>query len=184
MHPLPYYGVHGEMDYHELDTDPDDWDLLREEGTDDNDVAVAQDHAQRNAILDGRYRGIRMLDWREQPITWMGETRPLGDISGGKLFHGSPYSIGEGEIIRPGMRGTNFKESQDDAISVTSHAHRAYYWAKEAGAETPHVYEVDPLYAVELHRMAPADYGKSFQMWEGRTKAARVVREVILTNDE
>jgi hypothetical protein len=28
-HPLPYHGVHDDMDYHEQDTNPDDWDLQR-----------------------------------------------------------------------------------------------------------------------------------------------------------
>jgi hypothetical protein len=49
-HPLPYHGVHGDMDYHEHDADPDDWDLAAEEGTDESDIEAALAHARRNDI--------------------------------------------------------------------------------------------------------------------------------------
>jgi 8-oxo-dGTP pyrophosphatase MutT (NUDIX family) len=57
-HPLPYYGVHNDMDYNELDQDEDDWSPLQEEGTGDREVAEAQEHAKRHGILEGRY-GLR-----------------------------------------------------------------------------------------------------------------------------
>jgi hypothetical protein len=49
-HPLPYHGVHGDMDYSELDGDPDDWGLPGEEGTGPDDLAAALRHAARNRI--------------------------------------------------------------------------------------------------------------------------------------
>lgn len=51
-HPLPYLGIHeGAMDYAELDTPPGIWDILYEEGTDEDDLADALDHAQRHGII-------------------------------------------------------------------------------------------------------------------------------------
>lgn len=50
-HPLPYHGIHGDMDYHEHDASPDDWSLPAEEGTGEHDIRDAQDHARRHAIL-------------------------------------------------------------------------------------------------------------------------------------
>lgn len=50
-HPLPYHGIHGDMDYHEHDIDPADWTLQDEEGTDQADIEAAQAHARRNSIL-------------------------------------------------------------------------------------------------------------------------------------
>jgi hypothetical protein len=50
-HPLPYYGVHGDMDYSELDGDPADEGLPDSEGTTETAIRDAQDHARRNGIL-------------------------------------------------------------------------------------------------------------------------------------
>ncbi len=49
-HPLPYLGIAAYMDYCELDTDPAWWSLPDEEGTGEQDIRDAQDHARRNKI--------------------------------------------------------------------------------------------------------------------------------------
>lgn len=57
-HPLPYYGVHGGLDYAELDDDPEDHGLpdaeAGPEGS-DHHIAQAMEHARRHGILEGRF---------------------------------------------------------------------------------------------------------------------------------
>lgn len=48
-HPLPYFGIEGDNDYVELDSDPEDWGY-RDEFDDDLFVA-AREHAARHEIL-------------------------------------------------------------------------------------------------------------------------------------
>lgn len=119
------------------------------------------------------------FDWREQPYgSIQGNPVKLGDVSGGKMYHGSPYVLSPNAIIEPGVKPANHKQSPGDSVSVTSVEWNARRWSQLANQGESHVYEVEPLHPVSIHRDAPADYGKSFQVYEGRTKAARVIREV------
>jgi hypothetical protein len=125
----------------------------------------------------------RAFDWRGQLCTVEGRSFRLGDVSGGRMYHGSIYAMREGDVVRLGVRPANFKQSAKDSISVTSLPERAAYWARDAAGPSGeyHVYEVEPLGPVKPWRVAPADYGRSFQLYEGRTETARVVRELPIS---
>jgi hypothetical protein len=55
QHDLPYLGVHGDMDYFELDQEPAWWGLPDDEGSGPAEIARAQAHAREHGILNGRY---------------------------------------------------------------------------------------------------------------------------------
>ncbi len=116
-----------------------------------------------------------MTGWRTGPVTIQGRPFTLGDVHGGKLYHGSPRPLPVGTILEPD-HGANFTQSDPGAVSVTSDPQRAAYWAQEAtgGTGPGHVYEVEPIGHVTVWRAGLADYGRSFTLWEGRTPAARI----------
>jgi hypothetical protein len=119
-------------------------------------------------------------DWRDQLFRWGGKSRALGEVSGGRWYHGSRTPIPVGGVVEPG-HGRNFAQSPDGMISVTSIEGNARRWAYAAAGRRDlpvYVYEVEPLAEIEPHRVAPADHGTSFQFYEGRTTTARVLREV------
>jgi 8-oxo-dGTP diphosphatase len=57
-HPLPYRGVHGDMDIQELGHAPEDWGMPEEEGAGDQEVSAAQEHARRNRIVEGGFGAV------------------------------------------------------------------------------------------------------------------------------
>jgi hypothetical protein len=117
-------------------------------------------------------------DWREQPIQVQGVARRLGDVHGGRLFHGTTAIIQPGDVIEPGHR-RNFKQSARDGVSITSVAADADYWARQLDdGDEPRVYEVEPLNTVQPWRVSPANYGQNITLYEARVSRARVVREV------
>lgn len=111
------------------------------------------------------------VDWRDQPVIVNGMRWRLGWFFGGRLYHGSCAALAVGDVVEPG-HGRNFDASPDSVVSITSDPARALYWAREAGAGVPTVYEVEPLGEVGVWRASPA------HLWEGRVRAARVVAVV------
>src|ERR1039457_3761488 len=104
------------------------------------------------------------FNWREQPVHGdVGKAKTMGDVSGGKVYHGSNHDdIEVGDTIRPGVNKANFKQSNASSVSITSVPSNAEGWARMAGGDNAHVYEVEPLSTVDQHRVSPADMGASF----------------------
>lgn len=120
------------------------------------------------------------MDWRQQPITVMGQPRLLGEIEGGKLYHGTTAILAVGEKVVPGLK-SNFKQSPGQSISITSNLSRALFWAKQVArldGQAPHVYEINPIGTVEGWRVQTSNQGKNIMLWEGRAPAAIVLNEV------
>ena len=114
-------------------------------------------------------------DWREQEAVVYGRRRPLAEVDGGRLYHGSPVELAVGTVIEPG-HGRNHQQSAEDAVSITSDLRRAIHWAREAaGGADSFVYEVEPLGPVDVWRVAPCNQGQNIRLWEARTPKARVV---------
>ena len=116
-------------------------------------------------------------DWREQQLLVYGVRRTLGEVHGGKLYHGSAKDLPIGTILEP-QEARNFKQSAPDAVSITSDERTAAYWPREAlgsqGADV-FIYEVEPVGEVEAWRVSPANYGKNIRLDEGRVPAARII---------
>lgn len=122
-------------------------------------------------------------DWRDQPVVVEGRSFTLGDVYGGRLFHGSPHEIADGETLESGRSEVNFEQSSESSVSITSGADIAHHWAKEAAAGRPfYVYEVEPAGPVQVWRAMLANYGQSVRLQEGRVSSARVVRRIDLTD--
>jgi len=124
---------------------------------------------------------FRGNQWTDQTISVRGENRKLGDVLGGKLYHGSPYPFQPGDIIEPGHK-PNFRESRKQKdVSLTSDQGRAEYWAEKAGRgkKAPgRVYEVVPVGEVSPHSVGLENFGKNIVLFEGRAPKLRVVRVV------
>lgn len=117
--------------------------------------------------------------WKEQTVDVQGKQHRLGDVhGGGQWFHASPHDIAPGTVLEPGKAEKNYKQSSDAHVSIASAESYAKRWHP-----TGHLYEVEPLHEVEVHRAGPADYGKSFQVFEGRVARARVVRKLGVEPD-
>lgn len=116
-------------------------------------------------------------DWRNQPVIVNGRRMSLGQVKGGKLYHGSTRELPVGTMLEP-QEQRNFTQSADDAVSITSDYGTARYWATESakGTEgTPvYVYEVEPIGHVDDWRTGPANYGTEMTLFEGRCPAARI----------
>lgn len=106
----------------------------------------------------------------------MGRRFKLGDVNGGRLFHGTRAVLAEGDVLEPG-HGTNFEESSVETVSITSSAETAAYWAAQAGGAV-HVYEVEPIGGVEIWRAGLANRGSNFELFEGRVHSARVLTPI------
>lgn len=122
-------------------------------------------------------------DWRDQDVIVEGRERRLGDVKGGKLYHGSPARLSVGDVVEPG-HGARFGISPFHSVSLTSDFDRAAFWGrprtiwKDPRGITKtltYVYEVEPVGPVESWRASPADYGESFVLYEARASRARIV---------
>lgn len=114
-------------------------------------------------------------DWRTQPVIIEGRRMTLGQVKGGKLYHGSTREFPIGTVLEP-QEQRNFEQSASDAVSITSDYGTARYWAKESDKEaTVYVYEVEPIGHVDDWRTGPASYGKEMNLFEGRCGSARIV---------
>lgn len=117
------------------------------------------------------------MDWKSTRVDVMGKVFTLGQVKGGKLYHGSAVEFKSGDTLEPG-HGKNFKQSIN-AVSFTSEYNRALHWARASSCPA-HVYEIEPIGEVQIHRVGLADGGTSFVLWEGRSPKAKVIREVKL----
>lgn len=116
--------------------------------------------------------------WRSQPIRVDAKVFRLGDVMGGKLYHGTTAKLHAGDVL-VGGKHRNFRESSESDVSITSDLERAHYWARQVAERSggmPVVYEVKPMDEVSVWRVGLASYGSSFTLWEGRTAKAVVVR--------
>lgn len=99
----------------------------------------------------------------------------LGQVKGGKLYHGSTRELPVGTLLEP-QEQRNFTQSASDAVSITSDYGTALYWAKESDKEAAvYVYEVEPIGHVNDWRTGPASYGKEMNLYEGRCGSARII---------
>lgn len=120
-------------------------------------------------------------DWRTQTVLVEGRRRPLGEVHGGKLYHGSTRDLAIGTVLAP-QTDRNFKESASDAVSITSEERTAAYWPRKAIGDMKavvYVYEVEPLGEVEGWRTGPANCGKNITLFEGRTPSARIIGKTV-----
>lgn len=94
-----------------------------------------------------------------------------------RYFHGTHEDLAPGTVLRPGsvLGRQNWPDKENHAVFMTRTAAGAKTWAgnaaKNAGKETAHVYEVEPLGDVEK-RVLP------FEGHEHLAGQARVVRKV------
>ena len=111
------------------------------------------------------------FDWRAQEVHVMGKDFRLGDLHGGKLYHGSPHKLTVGTVLTPQTK-KNYKQS-GNAVSITSNAARAAHWGSVGGV--PYVYEVEPLSDVDVWRAGLVAGATAFELWEGRVAKAKIL---------
>lgn len=116
-------------------------------------------------------------DWHQQAVTVFGRSFLLGQVEGGRLYHGSPQHLAPGTVLTPG-HDKNFKQSAAGAVSITSDLQTAKHWGSLGGKRRVFIYEVEPLSPVEVWRAGLANFGKSIVLYEGRVASARVLRLV------
>lgn len=135
----------------------------------------------RPDIHDEPATGIQS-DWRDQTVMVEGRQFTLGDVHGGRMFHGSKHEIAAGDLLQPGKAEVNFAESDLNAVSITSEADKALGWARDTvtDGEPLYVYEVEPVGPVKVWRARLANYGQNWAMDEGRVPEARIVRRIDL----
>ncbi len=129
---------------------------------------------------------IRTYDWKKDEVRVEGKRFLLGDVIGGKLYHGSPFKLEVGTVLVPQEWGNqNFDESPIDQVSLTSELNDAKYWAKEAqkrnsgDIEKIYVYEVEPLSEVVPWRVMLANFGLSFRLQEGRVDNGAIITKIV-----
>lgn len=126
-----------------------------------------------------------MKTWREQAVLVEGRKFTFNDIHGQKLYHGSPYKISNGTTIVPQPDKKNFQESPEDLVCFTSDFNTAVYWARKALNDMTaqvYVYEIEPSEKIIVHRVMLANYGKNFNLQEGRSKTARILHLIPVPN--
>ena len=96
-------------------------------------------------------------------------------------FHGSPHRLEAGEVLRSGLKKTNFSQSDETAVSVTSEPDVALMWARKAdeSAVQVYVYLVQPETAPEVWRSMPKNFGKDVAVLEARTSSATILEIVF-----
>jgi hypothetical protein len=103
---------------------------------------------------------------------------PLALVDGGKLYHGSPHELPVGTVLRPGGSETNYPQSKEGGVSITSDQGRALHWGSLERTVPGHVYEVEPIGEIRARRVGPANQFKNFVLWEGIVPTAKVLRKV------
>lgn len=97
-------------------------------------------------------------------------------------LHGSPHKIEAGEILRPGVKSPNYKQSPKKQVSITSEHDTAFHWGMDAAAQLEqdvfYIYEVKPVGLITPHRVGPKNFGKDTAYYEARVDTAQVVRVV------
>ncbi|WP_141818228.1 hypothetical protein [Ornithinimicrobium humiphilum] len=120
-------------------------------------------------------------DWRHVRVVVMGRSFTLGDVPGGRLYHGTARPLTPGEELRPGASPANHAQSAHDAVSLTSDPAVANFWARQAAQaqgldpDQAVVLEVEPVGDVTPWRTCLADQGRSFDLLEARAPSARVL---------
>lgn len=119
--------------------------------------------AHQRADMEARFeqeRRDREDEFREhEDATLKPWARGEGDwtrqAAAGRWYHGSPYRIGDGELVRPGQDPVNADDGPLPHVFFTSAPHDAAGWAQEGSrylneenspgwTTYPHVYEVEP----------------------------------------
>lgn len=120
-------------------------------------------------------------DWRDQTVTVMGRRFTMGQVRGGRLFHGTTARLAPGDEVTPGAAPVNHAQSDPGVVSLTSDPSVARHWAREAARsqgiaeDRALVVEVEPASDLEPWRLALADGGRSFDVLEARASGARAV---------
>lgn len=122
------------------------------------------------------------MPWQSQKFWVEGKQFTFENMCDGRgksatFLHGSIHEIQVGDIIRPGIKESNYLQSPTNTVCLTSDTIRAASWARDGrfGTEKVWIYEVLPLCPVTLHRVGLSNYGKGFTLWEGRVPRAEVV---------
>ncbi|MFS0885085.1 NAD(+)--rifampin ADP-ribosyltransferase [Aeromicrobium sp. 179-A 4D2 NHS] len=123
---------------------------------------------------------VTQEDWRSRKVTVEGRQFTYGDVYGGRLFHGSRHELADGDMLEPGRSEANFTESAEDAVSITSEADTALFWANESTDDPVYVYEIEPEGPIVQWRSMLANCGQNWRLQEGRVPAARIVRRIDL----
>lgn len=113
-------------------------------------------------------------------INVMGKSFTWNKLNGGKLYHGSHTELNVGDILTP-QEKKNFKQSDENKISITSNYDRAKYWTIKIQSDSPiYIYEVEPMSEIEIWRVSLAKQGTVFDLWEGRVFNAKILNKDIL----
>lgn len=122
------------------------------------------------------------FSWRNQTVTIAGKTFTCDqmvpeweDVPFGLLYHGSPYKLNIGDILKPGINPPNFKDSRS-VVSLTSAPARALHWALKANkGSVAYVYTVEPLGPLEFWRVSLGHAGTKFIAWEITCASAIII---------
>jgi hypothetical protein len=113
-------------------------------------------------------------------VNVMGKSFTWNELNGGKLYHGSRTELNVGDILTP-QKNRNFKQSDDNKISITSDYNRAKYWASQIKSDNPiYIYEIEPMGEIEIWRVSLTKQGTMFDLWEGRVNNAKIINKDIL----
>ncbi|WP_162802096.1 hypothetical protein [Ornithinimicrobium murale] len=146
----------------------------REQNRDPSGRFGHQSAAESDVQLDGP-------DWRDRPVVVRGRRFTVGQVRGGRFFHGTIAALGPGERLSPGAARANHAQSDADTVSITSDEATARHWAIEAarakGLDPGHavVLEVEPAPDLDPWRVTLAERGTSFDVLEARTSSATVI---------
>lgn len=125
-----------------------------------------------------------METWKSQQVLVEGKKFTFNDVHGRKLYHGSPIKMNEGTIIVPQLpTKRNFVESPESLVCFTSDFNTAVYWARKALNDMSalvYIYEIEPLADIIIHRIMLANYGKNFNLQEGRSSAAKILNVMLI----
>lgn len=76
------------------------------------------------------------------------------DLNAVTWYHGTVYPLSVGDVLLPGAKDRNFRQSAKDMVSVTGELSHAAQWArkvaKKQGSEQIYIYRVRPLGKVHL----------------------------------
>ena len=113
-------------------------------------------------------------------VNVMGKSFTWNELNGGKLYHGSRTDLDVGDILTS-QKNRNFKQSDNNKVSITSDYNRAKHWASQIKSDNPiYIYEIEPMGEIEIWRVSLAKQGTMFDLWEGRVNNAKIINKYIL----
>jgi hypothetical protein len=106
-------------------------------------------------------------------------------LKGQTWYHGTPVcGLQPGDMLTPREKHErNFKQSRPGVVSLTTEHDTALHWARKAadtkGLDHVHVYEVEPVGPMKVHRVRDTAFGTRTAYEEVEAPQARVVRKVF-----